>query len=290
MHTRSGDLTNGRSALAGFCAAALAALAAGCVPQVVSEVLTPRDLSPPGVTAWDSTGPREYVIQFNETVDANPVDFSADPDLGAVEVFPEGFSLRIAVSAAAGPGAPISLEGTVRDAADNSTSFVLPFWGYNPDLPRVLFNEILTQGSSTHPDVVELAVLEPGNLAGLTFRVGCAEFPVLRYIFPSCAAAAGEFIVLHLKPQGIPAETDETGDTAVSGGLDAYPYARDFWYPGSDGALPGENGVLTLYASPTGPLQDALIYSARTSESDTRYGGFGSQALRNQARSVVKEG
>lgn len=273
-----------------FALIVLPALLSSCLPQVVSEAFSPRDLRPPSVRDWDSTGPGEFVVIFDEDVEASPSDFASDPDLGALVVQGEGDRIRVAAPSPLAPGAALSLEGTVRDASGNSTSFVLPFWGCNPDLPRVLLNEVLTQGSTTHPDLVELAVLEPGNLAGLTFRVGCAAEPVQAYVFPPCEVAAGDFVVLHLKPQDLPEEMDETGDAAASGGLDAYPYARDFWYPGGDGALPGENGCLTLYGSPTGRILDALLYSARTSASDTKYGGFGSQALLDQARALVAEG
>lgn len=267
-----------------------AVLLSACVPQVVSEVLAPRDLTPPSVRVWDSTGAGAFTVEFDEEVEAVPGDFASDPDLGSLEVRSEGNRIRIETESLLPPGSALSLEGIVRDAAGNSTSFVLPFRGYNPDLPRVLINEVLTQGSSTHPDLVELVVLESGDLAGLTFRVGCASVPVQVYVFPPCEVAAGEFLVLHMKPQGLGEEVDETDDPAASGGLDAFPYSRDFWYTGGDGALPGENGVLTLYRSTTGPILDALLYSARTSESDTKYAGFGSQSLLDQARGIVAEG
>ncbi len=284
---RAAGRRNGGAAAA---ALVLAVLLSGCVPQVVSEVLAPRDLRPPSVRDWDAPGPGEFVVEFDEEVEASPADFASDPDLGALEVRGEGDRIRVLSPSPLDPGRSLSLEGTVRDAAGNSTSFVLPFRGYNPDLPRVLLNEALTQGTSTHPDLVELAVLDPGNLAGLTFRVGCASVPVQVYVFPPCEVAAGEFVVLHMKPQGLGEEVDETDDPAASGGLDAFPYSRDFWYTGGDGALPGENGVLTLYRSTTGPILDALLYSARTSESDTKYAGFGSQSLLDQARGIVAEG
>ncbi len=68
-----------------------------------------------------------------------------------------------------------------------------------------------------------------------------------------------------------------------SGGLAAMDGAREFWDPGDDGALPGENGAVTLYGSPTGRILDALLYSCRFSDSDTKYSGFGSRALLDQA-------
>ncbi len=281
---------SGAAAAAAVCILLAAVLLSACLPQVVSEAFSPRDLRPPSVRVWDASGPGEFLVDFDEDVEADPGDFATDPDLGGLEVSSEGSRVRITASGLPPPGSALSLEGTVRDAEGNSTSFVLPFWAYNPALPRVLINEVLTQGSSTHPDLVELAVLESGNLAGLAFRVGCAVKQILVYVFPPCEVAAGEYAILHLKPQGLPEEADETGDTSASGGQDAYPYARDFWYRGGDGALPGENGCVTLYRSPTGQALDALLYSARTSASDTKYGGFGTQALLDQARAVVAEG
>ncbi len=263
---------------------------AGCVPELVSDALEPRDLTPAGVVAWDSSGSRELLVEFDEEIHPAPGGFAAAPDLGVLETLAEGSRLRIRTGADAAPGRAFSLEGLVEDASGNTTSFVLPFWGYNPALPRVVINEALTQGSSAHPDALELRSLEAGNLAGLAFFVGTPGHPVLRYVFPDCEVAAGAFIVLHMSPQGIPQEIDETEDPTASGGLDAAPEARDFWYRDGGGALPGENGVLTLCRSPTGGLVDALLYSARTSESDSKYLGFGSQALLAQARDLASAG
>jgi hypothetical protein len=101
--------------------------------------------------------------------------------------------------------------------------------------------------------------------------------------------SAGDFIVLHTKPQGLPEEVDESGsDLAASGGYDASA-ARDFWLRLGTG-LSGSNGVLTLYASSTGLLLDAVFYTNRTSESDQDYGGFGSEALRTAVKEIVAAG
>jgi len=262
----------------------------GCIPELVTNALEPRDLAPASVTAWGSVESRELCVDFNEDITAAAADFAVVPDLGSLEIWTEGGRLRVKTERAADPGQTIALEGIVQDVAGNTTRFVLPFWGFNPRLPRVLINEARTQGSSTHPDIVELRALEAGNLAGLTFFVGSYAYPVIRYIFPSCEVTSGEFIVLHLRPQGIAEEVDEVEDPAASGGADAIAEARDFWYRDADGALPGENGSVTLYRSPSGLILDALLYSARTSDSDTKYLGFGTQALLNQALDIVAAG
>jgi hypothetical protein len=62
------------------------------------------------------------------------------------------------------------------------------------------------------------------------------------------------------------------------------------WYRAADGALSGTNGALSLCASPNGGMIDAVLYSIRTVESDTKYGGFGSAALRDRVAAVVDAG
>jgi hypothetical protein len=92
--------------------------------------------------------------------------------------------------------------------------------------------------------------MQGGNLAGLTLFIGSPGLHDLRYVFPACSVASGEFIILHLKPQGLPEELDELDDVTLSGGLDASAVARDFWVRGEPGALSGKNGVVTLSVSP----------------------------------------
>jgi hypothetical protein len=94
---------------------------------------------------------------------------------------------------------------------------------------------------------------------------------------------------VHFKPQGIPEELDEPGDPALSGGLDASPSAYDFWVPGGTG-LSGNNGVLSLYDRPCGALRDGVLYSNRTSASDSLYRGFGSEATLARAEELIAEG
>lgn len=129
-----------------------------------------------------------------------------------------------------------------------------------------------------------------GNIAGVVFIVGAAGAETLRYDFPAAEVAPGDFIVLHLKPSGTADEVDETGGTAVSGGADATPGGRDFWFREAGGGLPNANGVLVLHAAMPGRIIDAVAYSERTSQSDSKYGGFGTQAFRTAVETVVEVG
>ena len=290
-----------------------------CIPDPVIAVFEPGDLRPPAVVSWGASGPAEIRVVFDEAVRADPAAFDVArrlnvQDGSTVELPAEtnaglpreaGSRLVLAVSVVSvsegstleevlvvldgdqEPGVAYVLTGLVSDPAGNLSSFVLPYWGFNADPARLVINELLTEGTASRPDTIEFFVRQGGNLAGLTLFIGSPGLHDLRYVFPACTVAEGEFIILHLKPQGLPEEIDELEDQALSGGIDASELARDFWVPGIPGSLSGKNGVISLCDSPTGAIMDAVAYSERTSESDTKYGGFGSAAFRDRVAEIV---
>jgi hypothetical protein len=284
---------------------------AACIPDPVIAVFEPGDLRPPAVVSWGATGPAELLVVFDEAVQADPGAFAvarratgqegddASPpgepgswQVSIVSVMQGAASEEILVvlDSDQGPGLAYILTGLVSDSAGNLSSFVLPYWGFNPDPARLVINELLTEGSSTRPDAIELFAHQSGNLAGLTLFIGSPGSHDLRYVFPACNVAVGEFMILHLKPQGLPEELDELDDVTLSGGIDASPVARDFWVRGEPGALPGKNGVVTLCVSPTGTIMDAVAYSERTSDSDTKYSGFGTAVFRDRVGQIAASG
>jgi hypothetical protein len=198
-------------------------------------------------------------------------------------------TLTFLFGAAPDPAREHMVEAQVADPAGNHLRFVARFYGVNTHLPALLINEFTTQGSGKHPDLVELRVLTDGNLAGACLCEGIAEDWDQRFVFPDVDVAAGDYIVVHFKPQGIPEEVDETMSTDLSGGYDAHPDAWDFWVPDGTG-LSGNNGVLSLCENPVGGIMDAVLYSNRTSASDDRYRGFGSTAVMERADALVAAG
>jgi hypothetical protein len=162
-------------------------------------------------------------------------------------------------------------------------------YGYNPDVPAILINELTTQGSGSHPDVVELRLTSGGNLGGLTLYAGAPGEHDGHIVFPSLELPADAYVVVHFKPEGIPEELDETTDPAASGGLDATDSGWDFWVDGGSG-LSGNNGAVSLYNQPGGRLLDAVVYSNRTSDSDERYRGFGSKSALAMVDRVAADG
>lgn len=270
----------------------LAALAASCLPEAAAPPFAPGDLRPPAVVSWGPTGERELVVAFDEPIVEVLPGFASSPGAGveSARAGEDGRSVVVSLSEAQAPGARYAVSGTVADAAGNLSAFVLPYWGHNAEPPALLINELLTEGSSTRPDAVEFYALAGGQCAGLAFFVGAPVDYQLRYVFPPLRVEAGDYVVLHLKPQGLSAELDEMVDKAASGGADASVGAWDLWYRDGDGALPGKNGALSLCASPLGSFLDAVAYSERTVDSDVKYGGFGSAALRDRVAALVAAG
>ena len=264
-----------------------AALLAGCGPlEDLREKLEP-DLKPPVLLGLRA---RELSLEldFDEPPFCGPEQVRAEPALEVTEARVEANRLYLACPGQAA-GQRYCLELSVADARGNITQLAVELYGYNPAPPRLLLNEFTTQGSDTHPDLVELFAAGGGDMAGLALYQGTAGSWDDRLVFPPFPIRAGEYILVHFKPQGLPAELDEPGDPALSGGLDASPVAYDFWVPGGRG-LSGNNGVLSLYDRPGGALRDGVLYSNRTSASDTLYRGFGSAATLARAEELAREG
>ncbi|MFH2113623.1 MAG: hypothetical protein ABIJ86_03840 [Spirochaetota bacterium] len=295
------------SLMLGFAVLALSS----CIPDPVIAVFEPGDLRPPAVVSWGATGPAELLVVFDEAVRADPGAFDVARRLTGQDGIGDGLPgdagarLVSVVSVMGGsstegvlvvldgdqePGLAYVLTGLVSDSAGNLSSFVLPYWGFNADPARLVINELLTEGTSSRPDAIEFFVHQGGDLAGLALFIGSPGLHDLRYVFPACSAAEGDFIILHLKTQGLPEELDELEDVMLSGGIDASTVARDFWVRGDPGALSGKNGVVSLCVSPTGAIMDAVAYSERTSESDSKYGGFGTAAFRDRVTEIAAYG
>jgi len=271
-------------ALSAAISSLLALVACSCLPELVTGAFEPGDLDPPALVSWNVVEGGALLLRFDEAVGAAPSDFAFDPGraVAAVETGGGGLTVTVRPEGSFEAGAACSITGTVSDDAGNTVRFVLPFTGWNPRVPSLLINELLTEASTTHKDALELLVLSDGNLAGLTVGSGKLSDPSFAWRLPAAEVRTGDLVSLHLKLSGTGVEADELGeDLARSVGLDAEPTARDLWYPLDDGALPGANGVAWLRSSPTGPVLDAAFWCERTSASDTAYDGFGSSALRD---------
>jgi hypothetical protein len=259
-----------------------------CSPITELKDLKDLDLSPPvlmGVRTLDS---QSLELCFNEPATIDRETLSIEPNLQTTFLQGDEKVILIGVENQL-PGQKYSLKATLEDQHHNSVSILTCFYGFNPQAPVVKINEFTTRGSGNHPDVAELKVLKEGNMGGLVLYQGTPENWKDRLVFPAFSVSSGDFILVHYKPQGTSDEIDETQQKDVSGGYDASDTAFDFWIQ-DGGGISGNNGVLSLYERPGGPIIDGILYSNRTSDSDERYLGFGTKDTMERALELHESG
>lgn len=281
------------AAAAAAAATLLAALGAvtalsgcGAVADLRSRV--EPDLIPPRLLSVRVTPDREVELTFDEPCAGGGEEPRIEPPL-AVERAEARECVFAVLCPDQEPGLRYQLEAVVEDLCGNAVEVLVAFYGFNPRVPPLLINELTTRGTGNHPDVVELKALDGGDMGGITLYQGTPGNWTDCLVFPPLEVAGGDFLLVHFRPRGIPEEVDETSDPAVSGGLDACDLAYDFWVPGGSG-ISGNNGVISLYSRPGGPILDGILYSDRTSQSDERYRGFGTLDALERAEELAAEG
>ncbi len=247
------------------------------------------DLHPPALIGAELVDPTTVEIRLNKEARAVVEAFRLEP-AETIRVSEEpGHTLIVHFEEDTEPGTRYTLAGAAEDADGNSLQFVVYLYGHNPEIPDLQINEFSTRRSANHPEIIELLVLEDGNLGGVTVTNGTSRDFDNRYVFPGVTVSAGEYVLVHFRPEGEDYEIDELGSNlAESGGLNAHPEARDVWVEGGSG-LPSNNGVAAVYRTPGGDPIDAVAWTNRTRESDDRYRGFGSTRMLNWVEDLVRE-
>jgi len=258
-----------------------------CAPIESRTTELDHSMAAPKIIGFKLQESKKIEFMFSKQVSAS--SFEITPDLGNIYFEASEKSILVNFSEKQSPGEEYYIKGRVRDDHGNTLFFSTKFYGFNPRVPEILINEFTTQGSTAHPDKVELFILSDGNMAGVVYYAGCGCINDQELIFPPFEVVKGEYIVIHTRPQGIPEEINETGAKDVSGGLGATPFARDFWVRGGTG-LSGNNGTVAIFSSPGGTLLDAVLYSNRTSSSDERHRGFGSTNMLHKAECIAERG
>ncbi len=265
---------------------AILALLSACAPESQPLFPTEIDLRPPSLLEAGPLGPLSFAARFDEDVALVPESLALEPELpfGASA---EGRELRVEFGAAQSPGLDYRIAGEVEDPRGNRTRFLVQFVGWNDRAPAMRLSELQTGKNSSktnpHRDYVELEVLEDGNVGGeeLAWSSSAKAFS---YRFPGIEVRRGDFIVLHLAPEGIEAEVDETGAaTDLSGGIDATSSGRDLWT--SAGGLPDESGAIGLRGRPGGPFIEGCFYA-----DDEKTGPVGSNKLSDLVAELALSG
>jgi len=248
------------------------------------------DIQPPLLVAQTVDRSGVVELEFDEPVALASGSLASD-SAEAPSLVPQdpqaAKTLTIQTARGSKPGKPYVLGASAKDTAGNTTRVLVPYYGANVRLPRVLINEIASVSSTTVRDAVELIVLSDGNLAGMTLNLGVPENNDAAFVFKELEVKAGEFLVVHCKAEGSASEKDEYGaDLSESGGRNATASARDFWMTDSSG-LPDAGAVISLSENPLGKLMDVVVYSDKFWTEGKDYGSFGTKKMYDRVAYAV---
>jgi len=231
------------------------------------------DLKPPVLQDIDMTGSRSLTITFDEPVSFEESTFFSEPNLVLESWSAMENSLTISFSEDQHPGKMYKCRCDVTDTKGNRLSFLIRFYGWNDRLPDLLINEFTPAGSGNNPDALELYVLSGGNTAGAALFLGTSRNYSDFYVLPELEVTAGDYIIVHLRPEGLTEEVDEQTLKNESGGKLSSDIAWDLW-AGKDMPLSGSNGLICLYDNPFGKIIDAVPYSDRVTADSEDYRGW----------------
>lgn len=264
----------------GYCmASAILLVTFACAQNAsVKDPPVSVDIQPPVVLSSQLLDEKSIMIEFDEEAHAvlEETEISPALEIGSIKTESTKVTVHFATNQKIGESYVMRMK--VVDTANNSLSFIYRFTGWNPNIPDLLINEFNPNGSSSSPDTVELFALSAGNLGGLEFIVGTDESRLGTLTFPAIEINAGDYILIHTKPEGTEDEIDETGETNVSGGRLVTDDSRDFWMQEAPG-LPGNNGAITLYERKGGKIIDAVMWSNREDNPDDERLGWTSQSF-----------
>jgi hypothetical protein len=245
------------------------------------------DWVPPMLTRVTARTPRVVALEFDKPV--RLLEATIDPAVAIQETRWHNDALELRGATDFLASVEYWIDARVEDESGNISSVLVSVYGLNENLPEIRINEFVCEGSGSHPDWVELKVLSAGNVAGLCLYEGGPGIWDSRKVLPALELSAGDYVVVHFKPEVIPEEVDETTDPAESGGLDTHPEAWDFWVRGGDG-IPNTTGALTLTAFPGGPVLDAVLYTTKRYDPDDDKRGFGLKSQLEIFEDVVAAG
>ncbi|MDC7235484.1 MAG: Ig-like domain-containing protein [Spirochaetales bacterium] len=260
----------------------------GCSLQCSDDLLQAPDLSPPVLLEIRPAEGPEVRIVFNEEVfpDTDSVLMESG-ETAALRVEEEN-TIILSPASDLTPGRQYRAALTVEDANGNSCRFILPFWGWNPEVPDLLINEFNPEGSGNNPDCIELYARKGGNCAGVSLYYGTRQHYEYRYVLPALVLEDGDYLIIHCRREYTPDELSETDDRTLSTGKLSSDEAWDLWLP-EDRGLSGANGIISIYNAPDGRMLDGVVYSERSSDLEDDRLGWTSRTF-DAAADLYREG
>ena len=208
----------------------------------IIDTLKDRDKTLARILDYEVEDNRKLRIRFDTTVLLSDYRFNGN----RIEAYGYGNDMLLDLPYALSYGEEAIVSITVKKDTGNYTRASLRIEGHNENLPRIVLNELSTDGTSAAPDRVELYALSSGDTAGIALSTGAGNKAI---ILPSIIVSQGDIIVIYWDKK--PKENDyirPSGKTSFISG-------------NAEKTIPSKNGVMILKSSRNGEILDALIYS-----------------------------
>ena len=239
------------------------ALLGACSFEAAIPKYAGRKDAPPEILAARSVSPEELLLEFSEPVTV--VSLAFDLELTVEESVVTGAEVAIRFAEPLAIGQKVTADIVVQNAAGSTLEAIVPFTAFNNRVPELLINEVRTESQKPRVEYIEFKTSTAGNLAGIRlFVASCGtELPI--YEFPPVEAAAGEYIVLHLRSPDYINAVDELGDDLTlstseeaKAQVDCPRDARDLWLPSNKELLRKSDGVFLRDQRDT--IIDAVLF------------------------------
>jgi hypothetical protein len=231
--------------------------------------LTSMTCPAPTVVSAVAASGTSVVVSFSRALDASTVqasDFAFNNGLTASAVSVAGANVTVTTSQQTGGTSYTVTASNLKDVlgTDVGTPNSAQFVGYSA-AAQMLINEVNSNINSSH-DLIELLVTQGGSTSGITVTEIGSITETLATL-PDVAVAAGDIIVVHLKPSGTTgiapsSETTSKSEYAHASYSANYDSAWDF-LGGTTGLTYG-NRVVQVSA-PGGTVLDAVPFVDSTS-------------------------
>ena len=245
------------------------------------------DLTPPSLISIKTIDEFRLEISCNEDILLKKESIQPREDIDILSITNNGNSTIVEFSTPLLPEKEYCSEFRIEDLRGNYLSFIAKYYGYNPNLPKVLINEFICRGTDTNPDKIELYIIKGGNLGGVALFNGVSSNYDSLFIFPKLNVNTGDYIVVRSTSKRYPTECIETDSLDIDNDKKFLPGIRDIRT--NNLKLSGSNGVITLYSNPFGELLDSVIYTKNLNDPEKSYRNFGLKKTVNRVDIVAQE-
>lgn len=247
----------------------------------------PSDLSPPPFVALNIIDTHSISIESDESIYFKSESYYSRENLIIKEVNKKENSLIVTLSQEMVPGFEYCSEFRIEDENGNSLSFISKFYGFNPNIPKLVINEFIVKGTKTNPDKIELFVINGGNMAGVTLFNGSKNNYDYSFTFPQMEVKTGEYIVVRSTSDKYNSECIEIDDLSIENDSKFIEDVRDIRI--DNFKLSSTNGVIGLYSEPYGYILDAVVYTKNYNDESKNYRNFGLSKTMNRVDEIAED-